>query len=134
MDKSKFENKKEWQKFGIGLGFILGVIGTLQLIFDKELYFYFYITALIIFLSSLFFPILLKPLFISFSYLGFGIGWLTTQLVLILLFYFLFTSLGFLLKLFGKDFLRLKKNRKINSYWIERKTTRFDKENYEAQF
>ncbi|OGZ24008.1 MAG: hypothetical protein A2896_01560 [Candidatus Nealsonbacteria bacterium RIFCSPLOWO2_01_FULL_43_32] len=134
MDKSKFGNKKEWRKFGIGLAVMLCSIGTLQFIFDKDLYPYFYFAAAMIFSASLIFPALLYPVFVVFCRVGVGLGLFTTKLVLILLFYFLFAPLGFLLKMTGKDFLDLKLNKAADTYWKKRKTAEFDKKSYENQF
>ena len=71
MDKSKFNDKNEWRKFGIGLGIILSVIATIQLIIGRELYPYFYGAGIFVLLIGLILPILIKPLFILFSYFAF---------------------------------------------------------------
>lgn len=134
VSRKQEQNKKEWRKFGIGLAVIFCLIGTLQLIFGRESYPYFYLGAIIIFLINLIFPILIRPLFVLFFYIGAGLGWLAAKVTLILLFHLLFTPFGFLLKLMGKDFLDLKLDRTATTYWIKRKTTKFDKKSYENQF
>jgi len=121
MDKSKLQNKKEWKKFGLGLAVILCFAGTLQLVFGKQYYLYFYFSAAVIFGASLIFPALIKPIFIIFSYLGAGLGWLTTKLILISAFYLLFTPVGLLQRIAGKDFLDLKFDKQSVSYWKKRK-------------
>jgi hypothetical protein len=120
MDKTKFDNKKEWRKFGIGLGIILSVIATIQLIIGRELYPYFYGVGLIVFLVGLVLPILLKPVFILFSYIGFVLGWFMTRVILSVLFYLVFTTIGLILRLFGKHFLDIKFDKKADSYrwWL----------------
>lgn len=120
MDKTKFDNKKEWRKFGIGLGIILSVIATIQLIIGRELYPYFYGVGLIVFLVGLVLPILLKPVFILFSYIGFVLGWFMTRVILSVLFYLVFTTIGLILRLFGKHFLNIKFDKKADSYrwWL----------------
>lgn len=142
MDKSKIEqvprkrgqNKKEWRKFGIGLAFIFCLTGTLQLILGKESYPYFYFGAITVFLASLICPALIRPFFVLFSYIGVGLGWFATKLLLLSLFCFLFTPLGFLLKMAGKDFLDLKLDKTRDTYWKKRKIIKFDKKSYENQF
>ena len=134
MNKSKFENKKEWQKFGIGLGIVLLIIGTIQFILNKELYFYFYGMAILIFLSVAFVPVFLKPIFILFSYIGFKINWVTTRVTLNLFFFLVFIPIGFFLKLVNKNPLDLKINKAENSYWLKRKVTKFKKSDFESQF
>lgn len=134
MDKSKFNDKKEWRKFGIGLGIILSIIATIQLIIARELYPYFYGTGLIVFLVGLVLPILLKPFFILFSYIGFVLGWFMTRVILSVFFYLVFTTIGLILGLFGKHFLDIKFDKKADSYWIDKKSERLERENYENQF
>ena len=134
MDKSKFQNKEEWRKFGIGLGIILLVIATIQFIIGKGIYYYFCLASAFVFFSVIALPIILKPIFILFSYIGLGINWVVTRVILGLLLFLVFTPLGFFLKLSGKDFLSLKINKKQNSYWLKRKVTRFKKDDFEKQF
>jgi hypothetical protein len=134
MDKSKFKNKKEWRKFGIGLSIILSVIATIQLIIGRELYSYFYGAGIGTLLIGLVLPILLKPIFILFSYIGFVLGWFMTRVILSFLFYVVFTLIGGILRLFGKKFLDLKLDRNTGSYWIDKKSERLERKNYENQF
>ena len=105
MDKSKFNDKNEWRKFGIGLAIILAVIATVQLIIGRDLYLYFYIAGVLSLTIGLAIPILLKPIFILFSYIGFVLGWFMTRVILSILFYLIFTIIGVASKLFNKTFL-----------------------------
>ncbi len=132
MDKSKFENKKEWRKFGLGLAIMLVFIGTGQLIFSKTSYIYLYSGAAIILLLSLISPALIKPFFIIFSYIGAGLGRFSTRLILIFTFYFLFTPLSFIFKILGKNFLNLRIDKKTSSYWLKREKTKFAVKDYES--
>jgi hypothetical protein len=50
---------------------------------------------------------------------------------LIIVFYLIFTPIGILLKLFGKDPLNQSIDKKASSYWIKRKQAAFSKESYE---
>ena len=134
MDKSKFNQPKEWKKFGIALSILLSVIGTIQLIFDKTLYPYFYGIAVVLLLSSLILPKLIRPLFILFSYVGYAINWLMTRIILSLLFYIVFTLIHLINKLAGKTFLDLKIDKQAASYWISREEIANKKEQYEKQF
>jgi hypothetical protein len=132
MDKSKFHNKKEWRKFGFGLSGILFIIASIQIFFGKSLYLYFYFTSLFILLVALTAPILIKPIFILFSYVGFGVGWFMTRLILVILFYLVFAPMRLIARLFGKGFLDLKFDRKPVSYWISKDPN--SGRNYEKMF
>ncbi len=125
MDKSKFNELKEWRNFGIGLGVILAVIATVQLIMKTPLqinnipvYVFFYGAAVLSFVLALVLPILLKPVYILFMYIGFGLGFVMTRLILGILFYLIITPIGWLGRLFGKRFLDTGFKRDRDSYWL----------------
>jgi hypothetical protein len=134
MNKSKFNNKKEWRKFGIGLGVLLGAIATVQLLKGHSVYPYFYGTAAAFLLAGAAAPILVKPLFILFSYLGAVLGWFSTRLILIVVFYALLTPISLVLRLSGKKFMPMGYDRKLLSYWIDRNKTYEQPESFENQF
>ena len=76
---------------------------------------YWFIIAVAILLITLAFPFILKPL----TYCWFGLskllGWITSRIILITLFYTLVTTTGLIRRLMGKDTLQLnafKKNKK----------------------
>jgi hypothetical protein len=136
MDRSKFNDKREWRKFAVGLGIILAVIASLLLIKARPAYPWFYGAAALVVLTGVLLPLLIKPLFILFSYLGFGLGWLMTRLILTALFFLIITPIGFICRLFGKRFLDLRFDRRPETYWIEKAQDR-DREGvsgYENQF
>ena len=120
MDKSKFTDKKEWKKFAIGVAIILTLVAAVQWYLAVELYPYFLISACVILLSGLLIPVVIKPLFILFSYIGFVLGWIMTRIILSLLFYLVFTPIGLVLKLTGKKLLDTAAHDNRESYWIER--------------
>ena len=118
MDKTKFKNKKEWRKFAFGVGVILLIIGTVQILLGKTHYPYFYGLSVLVVLAGIVTPVLIRPIFIIFSYIGFGIGWFMTRLILSLLYYLVFTPIAIIRKLVGKSFLDLKFDKSLETYWI----------------
>ena len=81
--------------------------------------------ALIISLTFLFLGILnskiLSPLNKGWIKFGELLGKIIAPIVMFLVFFIILTPIGMLLKLFGKDLLKIKKNKLIKSYWINRK-------------
>ncbi|MCP4150264.1 MAG: hypothetical protein GY757_21125 [bacterium] len=134
IDKSKFNSKEAWRQFGIALGIILAIIATVLLIRNKPLYPYFYGAALFLITAAATVPIVIKPLFILFSYIGYGMSKIMAPVLLTLLFYLGFTPIALIGKLFGKKFLALKLLRKADSYWIENPAAPEDAGGYENQF
>jgi hypothetical protein len=134
MDKSKFNDKREWRKFGIALAVLLFIISAVQYFKQIELYSYFLAAGIILILSSLILPILIKPVFILFSYIGFAMGWLMTRVILFILFYLFITPISILARKFGNRFLDLRFDRSKESYWLPVKDNKNNRENFEKQF
>ena len=134
MDKSKFNDKKEWRKFGIALAILLFIISVVQFFKQIEIYPYFLAAGIIFLLSTLALPILLKPVFILFSYIGFGMGWLMTRIILFILFYLFITPISILARKLGNRFLDVRFDRSKESYWLPVKDNSNNRENFEKQF
>ena len=134
MDTSKFNDRKEWRKFGIGLGIILAVIGGVQLLKGRSAYPYFLCAGGLTALAGILTPILVKPVFILFSYLGVVLGWISTRVILAAIFYLLLTPIAVVMKLAGKKFLTMKADRNLTTYWIDRNKHFNDTESFENQF
>ena len=62
------------------------------------------------------------------------IGMFITALLTIFIFYIIFTPVGILLRILGKDILNLKADPKLKTYWIDRPSKEFNKSDYERQF
>ena len=126
--------KSEVRKFGITLSIILSILGGSFLWRGKAYHPYFFIFSITFLLLSLALPVLIKPIYKAWMILSLLLGWLMTRIILIVLFYLIVTPIGLLAKLFDKDLLNLKFNKKADSYWIPRKVVEFEKKNYENQF
>jgi hypothetical protein len=62
-------------------------------------------------------------------------SWVMTRVILSVLFYLGITPMSILARLFGKDFLAIKFDRKdVTSYWIPKEKQVFEKADYEKQF
>ena len=120
IDNSKFNNKSEHRKFAIGLAVILTVISAVQWYLHVAVYSYLLGAAGVILVVGLLTPVVIKPVFIIFSYIGFVMGWVMTRVVLSLLFYLVFTPIGLVLKLTGKKLLDTSFRDQRESYWIDR--------------
>jgi carbamoyltransferase len=134
IDKSKFKEPREWKKFGIGLSIILTILGTIQWIKGISLFPMFYLTAGMALTSSLLFPVILKPLFIIFSYIGFALGWLMTRVILSVLFFLVVTPISLISRLLGKRYLETDFGTKETSYWKTHSEKKASKEHFEKQY
>jgi hypothetical protein len=64
-------------------------------------------------------PMRVRPLFEIAVAISLPIGWLMTRVVTLFLFFVVFTPLGWLFRLFGRDFLGLRRRRSVSTYWKE---------------
>ena len=126
--------KKDLRQFGITMGIVLALLGGLLLWREKDYYFYFLMLSIAFFFIGLALPVLLKPIHKIWMTLAILMGWVVTRVIMIALFYLVVTPIGLLTRLCGKDFLNIKSEKNVNSYWIPRKTIKADKKKYENQF
>ena len=126
--------KKDLRNFGLLFGVVFGILGGLLWWREKETYTLFLVASAFFFFSGLLMPILLKPLQKAWMTLAVVLGFFMTNIILSVLFYFVFTGIGLGSRILGRKFLDLKFDSSRNSYWIQRKSASFDKRNYERQF
>lgn len=66
----------------------------------------------------------LRPFYLLWMGLSFPIGWVLSHVLLAVVYYGIFTTVGFLFKILGRDPLRLKRSSRAKSYWVERTAQR----------
>ncbi len=115
------QKKASNRSFGLLFSFIFLIITFWPLLNSEPIRLW----ALIISLTFLFLGILnskiLSPLNKGWIKFGELLGKIIAPIVMFLVFFIILTPIGMLLKLFGKDLLKIKKNKLIKSYWINRK-------------
>ncbi|MCP5062396.1 MAG: hypothetical protein GY936_08035 [Ignavibacteriae bacterium] len=122
---------KSLRKFGITIGGIFVFIGLWflsQNIFEVTKY-VLLVVGLVLLLGGLFTPKTLNSTYKVWMGFAFALGWVMSRVILSVLFVFVITPIGFLAKIFGKEFLDIKFNDNKNSYWIpkESKETNYEK-------
>lgn len=126
--------KIELRNFGILMGLVLGLLGGFFSWRSKSVDLYCLMLAAVFFLMGLAKPMSLKFIYQIWMGLGSLLGWLNTRIILSILFYFILSPIGLILRLFGKQFLDLKMDGQQKSYWLSKETSKFMRENYEKQF
>tara|TARA_Y100000739_G_C20351946_1_gene348178 strand:+ start:119 stop:532 length:414 start_codon:yes stop_codon:yes gene_type:complete len=127
-------SKKDIRNFGITIGTVLLIIAGLLFYKEKDSF------QIFIYLSGSFsglgiiFPVLLRPIYISWMIFSIVLGWFMTRLILSLIFYLVITPIGLILKIIGKDLLELKKQEVNESFWNLRNSEFQQNQNYEKQF
>jgi hypothetical protein len=126
--------KSELRKFGITVGCASAIFAALLWWREKSFYIYFLILSPTFILFGIILPLALKP--IQKAWMGFSIilGWIVTRIVLFVLFFLVITPISLISRLFGKDFLKIKIDKKSSSYWIVKNKSVGKKEDYERPF
>ncbi|MDD5594667.1 MAG: SxtJ family membrane protein [Candidatus Omnitrophica bacterium] len=125
-----FSNLK---KFAITMGVAFLVIVALIFLKHRHLNLPFLFISLGFFISAVVSPAILKPIYILWMRFAFILSWVNTRLLLLIIFYLVFTPISLILKLFGKDILERRIDRQCTSYWHQRENAVAAKD-YERQF
>ena len=77
------------------------------------------VMAVVVGVSGLVRPALVRPIYSGWMIAAFPIGWTISHIALGLVFYVVFTFVGLIFRLMGRDALHLRKGTG-NSYWTEK--------------
>jgi polyferredoxin len=127
--------KSELRTFGIGLTIFFLLVGSLLYYrgnFPNYRWF-FAVSGLILLIATLR-PGLLAFIHRVMARFARAIGWVNTMALLSIIFYGIFTPVGLLVKLLGRDSLDRKWDSEVSSYWHRRNKAEFIREQYERQF
>ena len=116
------------------MGVAFMAITIFILLKHKHTIFYTSIISALFFILAFMAPVLLKPIYIFWMKFAFVLSWINTRLILLIIFYLIFTPIGLAMRLFGVDLLDRKIERNKKSYWKEKEKHKFDRLNYERQF
>lgn len=109
------------KKFGVTVGLVLTATGTLLNILHPALaWFLMGAAGVLLVTGGILFTPYLKPLYKSWMALSLALGWVSSRVLLILLFYLLLMPVGILLRAVGKDFMALRGKHGATSAWRKR--------------
>ncbi|MDD5454725.1 MAG: SxtJ family membrane protein [Candidatus Ratteibacteria bacterium] len=127
------KDRKILKNFGLTMAIAFGAISVLLFLrYKYTLALYGLIISLIFFCVGLISPALLKPIYIAWMRFVLILSWINTRIILVILFYLIFTPMGLLIRLLGIDLLERKNRQK--SYWKEKEKIDFNPLNYERRF
>lgn len=122
------------RSFGLIVGGILVAIAVYQYFKGAGWFLYVGAPGLVLMLMALALPRALRPLNIAWTRLGILLGRIVTPVVMFLVYIIAVVPVGILLKLTGKDLLRLKKGSHSTSFWVERQPPGPPPESLKDQF
>jgi len=124
---------KKLRSFGITIGIAFIAISGVLLLKHKDSLLLAGISVLF-FLISFVAPVFLNPFYIFWMKLAFVLYWINTRLILSLMFYFIFTPVGLILKLLRKDLLDRRIDKTEKTYWKKKEKKELGIASYEKQF
>ena len=125
---------RDLRKFGLMVGGVFAGLGGLFLWRHKGHYPYFLWPGIGLVVFGVMLPQVLKWVYIAWMSVAFVLGFVMAHVILTLLFFLVITPIGWIARLFGKDFLSLQLDRTAASYWIPRERKRRSPAEYERQF
>lgn len=126
--------RKKLRGFGFLMGFACFAFALFSALRHGHIHLALAVTGGIFFFCALSAPGILRPAYVLWMRLAYVLSWVNTRLILILVFYLVFTPYGLLMRLFGNDPLERRLERGRGSYWIKKERGAFTKEPYERQF
>jgi hypothetical protein len=125
---------KDLRKFSLGLSVLLMLLALAQYFWGGKLYLYFLLAGLASLSIGLIFPAWMKPLQWLLIRIGNVMNWIMTNLILALLFYFVFTLVALIWRLIGHRPLDVKFPDPRKSYWRKRTDGDISPQRFEKQF
>jgi len=122
------------RSFGIVFTIFFAVIALWPLLNNNEIRIWATITSCVFLVVSLFIPVILTPLnkiWFKFSLL---LHHIVNPIIMAVMFFLIFTPVALTLRLLRKDLLRLRFDKKANTYWIDRDPPGPDPQSMRNQF
>lgn len=110
-------NREKLVKFGKTMGIAFLVIAIFVFIRHKHNPLLLMIIAVIFLAAARITPGLLKPVYLAWMKLAFALSWVNTRLILAVMFYFIFTPISLILRLFRVDLLERRSDKQKATYW-----------------
>jgi hypothetical protein len=126
--------KKDLRNFALTIGIVLILIGLFLILFKSKVLLILFFIGTVLILIGYIMPVVLLPFQKLWMIIAVLLGWLSTRIILGLLFYCVITPIKFISKLFGKNFLDLKIDRQQKTYWNYRRKKELNPLDYEKQF
>ena len=125
---------RDLRKFGLTVGGAFIFIGGLLLLRHRPSYLAFCGAGALLAAFGVIWSRALKYVYIAWMALAFTLGFVMSNVILTLFFFLFVTPIGLLARLFQKDFLARKWDKRAASYWIQSGREMKTANTYERQF
>ena len=113
--------KSDLRTFSLIWSGLFSILSFYPYFFGSGINLYFFSLALIFISIAQIKPELMKGIYKLWVKFGNSMGNVISKVVMIVLFFLLFTPVSFALKILRKDLLKKKMGKHLDTYWIERK-------------
>ena len=125
---------RDLRRFGWMVGGVFATLGLFFWLRSRAAYPFFLWPGAGLMVMGTVFPGALRYIYIAWMSVAFVLGFVMAHVILTLFFFLVVTPIGLFARLAGKDFLSLKLDRRVNSYWIPREQKPESPADYERQF
>lgn len=132
--RSVSSTRSELRNFGLVVGIAFTLLGALLLWRNRPAWPYLGGTGLALILLGLAAPALLKPFQKVWMTLAVLMGWVTTRIILCLLFFLVLTPMALIARVAGHRFLDRAPGESGDSYWNRRDGDEHGREHFERQY
>ena len=129
-------SRREIRKFGLVIAIALGVIGSFVYVKfgNLDVAGWLWGIGLLFLILGFILPSVLRPVYRIWMLLAYFIGGIVSRVILTVLFYVVLTPTGLVLRLFGKDVLDQKFDKRRESYWVKKDLSGHTKEQYSKMY
>jgi predicted membrane metal-binding protein len=128
------EESSSDRSFGLVFTAFFALVGLWPMIHKRPFRLWALVLSAIFLLVALAAPKILHPLNVIWTHFGRLLAKVTNPIITGIMFYVIFTPAGVVLRLLGKDLLRLKYDRNATTYWIARDPAGLVPESMRNQF
>lgn len=126
--------REDVRKFGVMFAGLCVIAGAYTIYRGHTPWPWFAAGAVFFLVTGLFGYPVLRPIYMGWMKFAYVLGWINMRLLLGLFFFVVLTPIGAAMRVFGKDLLDQKIEKKAGSYWKVREKQAFEKERYERLF
>ncbi len=119
--EEKTVGTSQLRSFGLLVGGIFAIIGAWPLLLRGDaVRLWVLLVSGILMASALLLPSILKPIYHVWMRIGATLGWVNTRIILAIGFFLVFSPMGWVMRLFGRDALLRKLDPTLNTYRVLR--------------
>ncbi|HJM82775.1 MAG TPA: SxtJ family membrane protein [Nitrospinota bacterium] len=127
------ETLREVRNTWIGFASIFAVLASIAMFKGKDWHIYLYTVSVFFAFFAIVAPMALISLYRYWVKFAMGMAWFNTRLLLCIVYYFVITPFGLVMRIFGADLLDEKINKTTKTYW-KKKEQLTELSRYEKQY